>query len=116
MKNIIDDTNTLFWAFAGSLFGLALLAACTTTQMAASSASQQGRLFCAVHTVSGPLVVALVDASASAANPAAGAAAVVATGMAHDLVDAYCAAAGGVAVSPPPAPDAAPIMAVVLPK
>jgi len=52
----------------------------------------------------------------TAANPLAGQAAVMATGALKSQVDAECAAAGGVAVSPPVNPASAPVIAIVVPK
>jgi hypothetical protein len=73
--------------------------------------AQAGQLFCAVQTNGGgALVVGLIDAAAS--GTAAGPVAVVATGLAKSVVDGYCAQAGGIAVSPPAAPAAAPQVAV----
>ena len=88
---------------------------CSQAQVNTALATPQGQLFCAVQTGGGgAVVVALVDASASAVAPAAAPVAVIATGATKAVVDADCAAAGGIAVSPPANPAAAPKLAVVV--
>lgn len=90
------------------------LAGCKATAVTTALSSPAGQLFCAVQTAGGgAVVVGLVDAEASALSPAAGPIAVIATGTAKQTVDADCAKAGGVAVSPPAAPAAAPQLAIV---
>jgi hypothetical protein len=92
------------------------LAACSQSQVTSALATPTGQLFCAVQTSGGGTIVAgLVDAEAATAGAAAGAAAVIATGAAKATVDTDCAAAGGVAVSPPANPAAAPTIAIVPP-
>lgn len=101
----------------------ALLAGCSNAQEASvtqAAATPIGQLFCAIQTGGGGAIVAgIVDAAAAAIPPPAGAAAaplaVIATGMAKAQVDAICAAAGGIAVSPPANPATAPTVAVVVP-
>lgn len=95
---------------------LAFLPGCSQTQITAAAASPEGQLFCGLQTAGGALVAGLVDAEATAANPLAGQAAVIATGALKSQVDAECAAAGGVPVSPPANPAAAPQVAIVVSK
>jgi hypothetical protein len=99
------------------------LAACSATQVNTALQTPTGQLFCAVQTAGGgAVVVGLINAEATAAGVAVpGVApavplAVLATGAAKATVDADCAAAGGVAVSPPANPTAAPQVAIVSPK
>jgi hypothetical protein len=80
---------------------VALLAACSPAQQARIVAD--GTLFCATATTTGPLVVALADASGAP---------VIVTGMASAAVAADCALLGGIPVVPPPVPSAAPVVAV----
>ena len=61
-------------------------------QAANTVAVQDARLFCAVVTPTGPLVVAVADAAGAP---------VVATGAAKAVVDTACAAANGIPVVPP---------------
>ncbi|CAM6031751.1 unnamed protein product [Sphagnum compactum] len=86
--------------------------ACSTAQQTSVTnalATPAGQLFCAINTNGGGQIVAgIVDASAQAANPAAGAAAVIVTGATQSMVQADCAAAAkaaggtaGVPVSTP---------------
>ena len=74
-----------------------------------------GRLFCAVHSGDHDLVVGLVDIGVGLAMPEAEPVAVLATGATKAYVDAACAQAGGIPVTPPPDPDVAPVVAVALP-
>ncbi len=99
--------------FAGAL----MLAGCSVAQNAVvtkAMGTPAGQLFCAIHTASGPLVVAAVDAEATSLSPASAPVAIIATGLAKAQVDADCAAAGGIAVSPPAATVAVPQIAVVV--
>lgn len=97
-----------------SIAGLVALAACTPGQITAAASTPAGQLFCAVQLAGGgTVVVGLIDAQASAVSPAAAPVAILATGVAKSVVDSYCAKAGGVAVSPPADPAAAPKIAVV---
>lgn len=94
---------------------LLALAGCTQAQVTTALQTPTGQLFCAFQTAGGPMVVALVDAAASAAQPGAAPVAIIATGTTKAVVDADCAAAGpgGVAVSPPSTP--VPTVAIVTP-
>jgi hypothetical protein len=108
------------WALALLLAGGTLLciAGCSSTGTSATSpVAQAGQLFCAVQTGGGggAVVVALIDAAASGAAPGGGQVAVIATNMGKAYVDAACAGAGGIPVSPPANPAAAPVVAVVVP-
>jgi hypothetical protein len=107
------------WALALLLAGGTLLciAGCSSTgTSAASPVAQAGQLFCAVQTGGGgAVVVALIDAAASGAAPGSGQVAVIATNMGKAYVDAACAGAGGIPVSPPANAAAAPVVAVVVP-
>ena len=95
-------------------FLLGCLVGCSQAQVDTALATPPGQLFCAVQVAGGgAIVVALVDAEASAAAPGAAPVAVIATGLTKAKVDADCAAAGGIAVSPPANPAAAPKRAVV---
>lgn len=82
----------------------------TQQRIDAAAATPAGALYCAVRTVSGPLVIAAINAEASKAGVAP--VAIIATGMAKAAVDDVCARAGGIAVSPPADPGAAPRVAV----
>jgi hypothetical protein len=85
------------------------LAGCSTAQVAAEEAqintalrSPVGQLFCTVQrNGGGEMVVALLNAEATALAPGAAPIAVLATGASKQVVDNACAQAGGVAVSPP---------------
>ncbi len=98
------------------------LAACSSAQVTAALSSPTGQLFCALQTGGGGTIVAgVVDAEASALNPAAGQVAVIATNAAQKTVQDDCAKAAaavglavGVPVSPPPAPATAPQVAIVV--
>jgi hypothetical protein len=111
-------------------FGLIVLlaggaAACSPTEQARISADQAklaatarhaGQLFCAIHTpAGGAVVVGLINAAAVPIAGAAEPAVVIATGATKQFVDAACARAGGIAVSPPADPLAAPQVAIVTP-
>jgi predicted ATPase len=94
-------------AFVALIFGAALLAGCTATQVATAQKDEarvvaDGQLFCAKATADGPLVVALATAVGAP---------VIATGAASALVAAECAAIGGIPVSPPAVPASAPVVA-----
>ena len=108
------------WAALSATFiaaAVIVLGACSQTQITTAASSPAGQLFCAIQTSGGGSIVAgLIDAEATAANPLAGQAAVMATGALKSQVDAECAAAGGVAVSPPVNPASAPVIAIVVPK
>ena len=94
------------------------LAACTAAQntsVETALGTPSGQLFCAVQSTSGPLVFAVLNASA-------GGSAVIATNAAQAIVNAECAAAivpGAIGtpipVSPPVNPSAAPRIAAVVP-
>lgn len=93
-----------------------VLAGCSDTQINTALSSPSGQLFCAIQTAGGGTVVAgLIDAEASAVAPGATPIAIIATGATKATVDADCAkaGAGGIAVSPPANPAAAPQIAVV---
>ena len=79
------------------------LAACSPAQQARIVAD--GQLFCAQATATGPLVVALADASGAP---------IVVTGMASATVAADCALINAIPVTQPPAPAAAPVVAVAV--
>ena len=100
-----------------ALATIAALAACSSAQVQTALSSPAGQLFCGIQTAGGgAVVVGLIDAEATAAAGAAAPVAVIATGVAKAKVDADCAAAGGIAVSPPANPAAAPQVAVVAAK
>jgi hypothetical protein len=84
--------------------GLLALAGCSTAQQ--QSAVAAGQLYCAKASVDGPLIVALADALGAP---------VIVTGLAANIVAADCAAIGGIPVTPPANPAAAPVVAVALP-
>jgi hypothetical protein len=99
------------------LFGaLALwLAGCASSQISTALASPSGQLFCAIETEGGGTIVAgLIDA-ASSAVPGATPIAVLATNAGQTAVNADCAKAGGMPVSPPAMPSAAPLVAIASP-
>ena len=99
------------------LAGALALAACSAAQIQNAATSPAGQLFCAVQTGGGgAIVVGIIDAEASAVVPGAAPVAVIATNAAKSYVDNACAAAGGIPVSPPANPAAAPSVAVVVPK
>ncbi len=95
---------------------LASLAACSSAQndkvmadiqKANTVAVQDARLFCAVATPAGPVVVAVANAAGAP---------VIATGTAAAVVAAACAAANGIPVVPPPVgSNVATVAAVVAP-
>lgn len=103
-----------------AIAALCVLASCgpnAQTKIDTALASPAGQLFCAVQTSGGgAVVVGLVNAEIVGAAPGAAPVAVLATGASKAFVDAACAKAGGIAVSPPPVPAAAPVVAVVPPK
>ena len=79
----------------------------------ASRPRYAGQLFCAVHTPPGRAVVNAAAAPiAGAAEPAV---VIATTGATKQFVDAACARAGGITVSPLADPLAAPQVAVVTP-
>lgn len=90
------------------------LGACSSAQVGGVLArlGTDGQLFCAVAAKDGPVVVGLIDAGAPLAGAAAPAV-VLAVGATKAYVDAACAAAGGIPVSPPAGP--APQVAIVPP-
>ncbi len=91
------------------------LAGCTSAQLQTAASTPAGQLFCAVQTAGGgSIVVGLIDAEASSLAPAAAPVAILATNATKILVDRACAAAGGIAVSPPANPASAPQVAVSL--
>lgn len=96
------------------LGALVSLSACANVDQALSTPA--GQLFCAVQVTGGGTIVAgLINAEVAGAAAAAAPLAIVATGATKAYVDAACLKAGGVAVSPPPNPAAAPQIAVVAP-
>ena len=109
--------------------GAGSLAACSVAQQAkvdafvasASAAiAHDGQLLCAVHAKDGPIIVGLITAGAPIAasalgQPAAGGAIILAMNASKDFVDAACAAAGGIPVSPPPVGTVVPQVSVVVP-
>lgn len=103
----------------GALLLIGLIGAgCTTAEQASATklaATQAGQLFCAVEANGGGTVVVGIIDAASSAVPGAAPIVALATGAAKADVDATCAAAGGVAVSPPVNPASAPQVAVKLP-
>lgn len=75
-----------------------------------AQAKAGAQLFCAVHTVTGDIVVGLIDAGATAAAGTAAPAIIAATGASKAFVNAACGAINGIPVSPPavlPAPQVA---------
>lgn len=80
------------------------LAACSPTQQ--SKALAEGQLFCAEATATGPLVVAIADASGVPVSV---------IGMTSAAVRGVCATIAAIPVTPPPDPAAAPVVAVVVP-
>ena len=92
------------------------LAACTTpaqqaqiataVQNANTVALQDARLFCAVATPTGPLVIAVANAAGAP---------VIATGTAKAVVDASCAAVNGIPTSPPTVGTTVPTVAAPVP-
>ena len=81
---------------------LLALAGCSTTTTPVSNAVVDGQLFCAEATATGPLVVALADASGVP---------VTVTGKASTVVSDACAVIGAIPVAPPANPAAAPVVA-----
>jgi hypothetical protein len=113
MKHFVGSAALTLTFCAGLVVG-----GCTPTEnakLSAAASSPAGQLFCAVQAVGIPMVVGMLDAEASALAPSAAPVAVLAAGMAKAYVDAICAKAGGIAVSPPANPAAAARVAVVLP-
>lgn len=101
--------NRLILALAAGI----ALTACTTAQQQAALSSPAGQLFCAIQTGGGgAIVVGLINAELTGAAPGAAPIAVLATGATKAFVDGACAKAGGIAVSPPAVPAAAPQVAV----
>jgi hypothetical protein len=101
------------------LAALAALAACSPAQQEKANklaSTPAGQLFCAIQTSSGPVVAAIVGEKLNAMSPTNGPQAAIATGAAKSVVDATCAAAGGVPAVPPANPAAAPQIAVQLPQ
>ena len=101
-----------------SLAGVAVvtLVGCSTadqTKVTNALATPAGQLFCQVAAGAGPLVVAAIDKRLSGSTY--GPIAVLATDKSVAYVNATCAAAGGVPVSPPANPDAAPKVLVTPP-
>ncbi len=96
-------------------FAMLALAGCTAAQVQSAVTSEPGQLFCAVQAAGGgAIVVGLVDAEATALAPAAAPVAILATNASKAFVDSACAAAGGIAVSPPSNPSVAPQLAVAV--
>lgn len=78
-----------------------ILAGCQNNP-SVQNAVVQGQLFCATNTATGPLVVALADASGVP---------VTVTGKASEVVARACAVIGAIPVVPPANPSAAPVVA-----
>jgi hypothetical protein len=73
-------------------------------------------MFCAVQTSGGgAVVVGLINAAVAGAAATAEPLAVIATGASKQFVDAACAAAKGIPVSPSANPATAPQVAIVPP-
>ena len=97
-------------------FGLAAsVCACSTAQnaqivsdvqTASVVAAQDARLFCAVATPAGPLVVSVANAAGAP---------VVATGTATAIVNAACGAINGIPVAPPATGSVVPMVAASVP-
>ena len=107
-----QDASTLATAASQTTTGQSLL---TRAQARATSLARtpEWELFCAVQLAGGgAIVAALIDAQAAATAPAAAPVAIIATGAAKSFVDAACAKAGGIPVSPPVDPDSAPRIAI----
>lgn len=110
--------NTLL--LGGALLALAACSTADQNHVQTALASPLGQLFCAIESDGGPIVAGMID---SAANPmgatgakaSAGQLAVIATGKSAAFVAATCKAAGGIPVSPPANPAAAPQVAVAVP-
>ena len=95
------------------LVGAALLSGCAADKISTALASPPGQLFCAIQTGGGGTIVAgLINAEVTQAAPDAAPIAVLATGATKSAVDKACAAAGGIPVSPPANPAAAPQIAI----
>jgi hypothetical protein len=90
--------------FLGCAFALAACANLTPQTVVAD-----GQLFCATVTAAGPLVVQIVDATASSK-------AVTVTDKTADTVAAICKIVNGIPVVPPANPAVAPTVAVIPPK
>ncbi len=89
------------------LASMLAVSACTAAQnqqaaVMAQNAVVAGQLFCGTVTKTGPLIVALADASGAP---------VTVTGKASVVVADACAVIGGIPVSPPANPAAAPVVA-----
>lgn len=88
------------------------LVACSADQqqkVQTALSSPLGQLFCGIATASGPIVAGMIEGNVSgSAAPIA----IIATDKTQAYVAATCAAAGGVPVSPPANPAAAPQVAV----
>ena len=102
----------------------AILAGCTDAQnakvsaaitRASADAQVAGQLFCGIATKNGPLIVAVIDATATAAAGSAAPVVIMATNATAAFVRSVCDAAGGIPVSPPPAGQVVPNVAVVPP-
>ena len=78
------------------------LAACTPGAGTVSTVLADVQLFCQV----GPLVSAMATSSGGTASP------VIARGASSAYLRGICAAVSGVAVSPPAAPGAAPVLVI----
>lgn len=97
---------------AVALIAVALVA-CTAAKINQILKSPAGQVFCAIQTGGGgAIVVGLINAELSALAPVGAPVAVLATGASKAFVDGACAKAGGIPVSPPADPDAAPKVAV----
>jgi hypothetical protein len=80
------------------------LAACSPAQQ--TKAVVDGQMFCAKATATGPLVVAIADASGVPVSV---------IGMTSAAVQGVCATIAAIPVTPPVDPGAAPVVAVVVP-
>lgn len=103
-----NDRGNVGILILGSLTALIIIAAAIITSLTSGCAPGQlqqtkaGQLFCAISTATGPLVIALADAS--------GVPVIVTNQLASDVARG-CALVSGVPVVPPPNPAAAPIVA-----
>lgn len=89
--------------------GIVAMAGCTQQQVQTALATPAGQLFCAVNTIGGGTIIAAITTDiAAGVNPLLQTVSVIATNATKAYVTNACAAAGGLPVSPPPVPSAAP--------
>lgn len=81
-----------------------MLAACSPT--AQQRAVVEGQLFCGRATATGPLTIALADASGVP---------IIVTNLAANTVASYCAAISAIPVMAPADPASAPVVALAVP-